>query len=76
MKWAVFALLVCLCGLRTSKAQEQLTLLPAAPKPQPGIMGRNCNRRKRGHCSRRYRRSRGPCPQSSAHGRAKRQRLL
>jgi hypothetical protein len=30
--------MVCLCGSRTSKAQEQLTLLPDAPKPQPGII--------------------------------------
>jgi hypothetical protein len=36
MKWGVFVLIVCLCGLRTSSAQEQLTLLPDAPKPQPG----------------------------------------
>ena len=38
MKWRVFALILCLCGLRTSKAQEQPTLLPDAPKPQPGII--------------------------------------
>jgi hypothetical protein len=38
MKWRFFALVLCLCGARTSKAQEQLTLLPDAPKPQPGII--------------------------------------
>src|SRR3981081_381173 len=38
MKWRVFVLAVCLCGSRTSKAQEQLALLPDAPKPQPGII--------------------------------------
>jgi len=36
--WRVFALVLCLCGSRISKAQEQLTLLPDAPKPQPGII--------------------------------------
>jgi Carboxypeptidase regulatory-like domain len=34
----VLALVLCLCGSRISKAQEQLTLLPDAPKPQPGII--------------------------------------
>lgn len=34
----VFALVVCLCGSRTSKAQDQPTLLPDAPKPQPAII--------------------------------------
>jgi hypothetical protein len=38
MKWFVFALVACLCGPSTSKAQEQLALLPAAPKAQPGII--------------------------------------
>jgi Carboxypeptidase regulatory-like domain len=38
MKWGVFALVVCLCAPRTSKAQEQQTFLPDAPRPQPGIM--------------------------------------
>ena len=40
MKWGVFvfALVISLCGSRTSKAQEQLTPLPDAPKPQPGII--------------------------------------
>ena len=38
MRWRVFVLVVCLCGSRTSKAQEQLTLLPDTPKPQPGII--------------------------------------
>jgi hypothetical protein len=34
----VFALVICLGGSRTSRAQEQLTALPDAPKPQPGII--------------------------------------
>ena len=40
MRWRVFvfALVICLAGSRTSKAQEQLTALPDAPKPQPGII--------------------------------------
>src|SRR5690349_4070750 len=38
MKWRIFALILCLCGSGTSKAQEQPTLLPDAPKPQPGII--------------------------------------
>jgi Carboxypeptidase regulatory-like domain len=40
MRWRVFvfALVICLGGSRTSKAQEQLTALPNAPKPQPGII--------------------------------------
>jgi len=38
MKWRVFALLFCLCGSRASTAQEQPTLLPDAPGPQPGII--------------------------------------
>src|SRR5690349_17555495 len=38
MKWCVFVLVVCLCGPRTSKAQEQPTPLPDAPKPQTGII--------------------------------------
>jgi len=38
MKWRVFALLLCLCGSRASKAQEQSTLLPDAPRPQPAII--------------------------------------
>jgi hypothetical protein len=38
MKWGVFVLIVCFCGLGISKAQEQRTLLPDAPKPQPGII--------------------------------------
>jgi Carboxypeptidase regulatory-like domain len=37
-RWRVLALVLCLCGSRISKAQEQLTLLPDAPKPQPGII--------------------------------------
>ncbi len=42
MKWCavifVFALLLCLCGLETSNAQEQSNFLPDAPKPQPAII--------------------------------------
>jgi len=38
MKWGVFALVVCLCGPRISKAQEQPSLLPDAPRQQPGII--------------------------------------
>src|SRR3981189_3134114 len=38
MRLRGFVLVVCLCGSRTSKAQEQLALLPDAPKPQPGII--------------------------------------
>src|SRR6202035_4375798 len=42
MKWRVFilvsALVLCLCGSRTSKAQEQTAVLPDAPRPQPGII--------------------------------------
>jgi carboxypeptidase family protein len=38
MKWRVFALLICLCGSRTSRAQLQPNLLPDAPKPQTGIL--------------------------------------
>jgi hypothetical protein len=38
MKWRVFALVICLCGSRASKAQGQLTLLPDSPRPQPGII--------------------------------------
>ena len=38
MKWRVFALVLCLCGSRASKAQGQLTLLPDSPRPQPGII--------------------------------------
>ena len=33
-----FALLLCLCGSRNSLAQEQLTLLPDVPRPEPGII--------------------------------------
>ena len=32
------ALTLCLCGLRTSKAQEQPVALPAAARPQPGVI--------------------------------------
>ena len=38
MKWHVFALVLCLCGSRVSEAQERATLLPDAPRPQPGII--------------------------------------
>jgi Carboxypeptidase regulatory-like domain len=37
MKWLVFALLLSVCGLRASKAQEPATL-PDAPRPQAGII--------------------------------------
>jgi hypothetical protein len=36
MKWRILALILCLCG--STKAQDQPTLLPDAPKPQPGII--------------------------------------
>ena len=32
------ALVLCLCGARAAQAQEQQTLLPDAPKAQPGII--------------------------------------
>src|SRR4030081_3414985 len=38
MRWCVLILVLCLGGLSASRAQEQLTLLPDAPKPQPGII--------------------------------------
>jgi len=38
MKWRVFVLAIYLCGSIASKAQQQLTLLPETPKPQPGII--------------------------------------
>jgi Carboxypeptidase regulatory-like domain len=38
MKWRVFALLLCLWGSKASKAQEQPTLAPDAPRPQRGII--------------------------------------
>jgi len=38
MKWRVLALVLCLCGSRTSKAQVQPIVLPDAPRPQPGII--------------------------------------
>lgn len=38
MKWYVFALLICLCGARTSKAQVQQTMWPDAPRPQSGTI--------------------------------------
>ena len=38
MKWGVFVLIVCFCGLGISNGQEQLTQLPDTPKPQPGII--------------------------------------
>ena len=36
--WLFFVLLLCLCGSRSSTAQEHLTLLPDAPRPEPGII--------------------------------------
>jgi hypothetical protein len=38
MKWGVFVLIVCFCGLGISDGQEQLNLLPDTPKAQPGII--------------------------------------
>jgi Carboxypeptidase regulatory-like domain len=40
MKWRafVFALVLCLCGSRTSKAQEQPAALSEPPKPETGII--------------------------------------
>jgi Carboxypeptidase regulatory-like domain len=38
MKWRVFALMLCLCGSRISKAQGQLNQSPDAPRRQPGII--------------------------------------
>ena len=34
MKWYVIAIMVCLCGLGSSTAQNQPTFLPDAPEPQ------------------------------------------
>jgi carboxypeptidase family protein len=36
--WRFFVLLLCLYGSRNSKAQEQLTLFPDAPRPAPGTI--------------------------------------
>jgi len=36
--WLFFVLFLCLCGSRKSTAQEQSTLLPNAPTPEPGII--------------------------------------
>ena len=36
--WLFVVLLLCLCGSRNSTAQEQLTQLPNAPRPEPGII--------------------------------------
>ena len=38
MKGHVLALLICLCGLTTSEAQVQQSVLPEAPKAQTGII--------------------------------------
>jgi hypothetical protein len=38
MQWRVFVLVIYLCGSIVSKAQEQLPLLPDAPRAQPGII--------------------------------------
>jgi hypothetical protein len=38
MKWRVFVLAIYLCGSIASRAQQQLTLFPDTPKPQPGII--------------------------------------
>jgi hypothetical protein len=36
--WLFFVVLLCVCGSRKSNAQEQLPLLPDAPRPQPGVI--------------------------------------
>ncbi len=36
--WLFFLLLLWLCGSRNSSAQEQLALLPDAPRPEPGTI--------------------------------------
>jgi hypothetical protein len=38
-----FVLLLCLCASRNYTAQEQLTLLPNEPRPEPGIIVGNVN---------------------------------
>jgi Carboxypeptidase regulatory-like domain len=38
MKWRVFAMMLCLCGLGISQAQDKQGLLPEAPRAQPGII--------------------------------------
>lgn len=38
MKWRVFALKLCLCGSRISKAQGQLNQTPDTLRRQPGII--------------------------------------
>ena len=38
MKWYFFVLVVCLCGSRISRAQEQPTPLPDGPKPHTGTI--------------------------------------
>lgn len=38
MKWCVFAVLVCVCGSRLSRAQVQPSPLPKVPRPQTGII--------------------------------------
>jgi len=40
MKWSafIFALILCLSGVTRCKAQEQMAVLPDAPRPQPGII--------------------------------------
>ena len=36
--WVFFVVLLCLCVSRNSNAQEQGSLVPEAPKPQPGVI--------------------------------------
>jgi hypothetical protein len=36
--WLFFVLFLCLCGSKNSTAQEQLTLLPSSPTPEPGTI--------------------------------------
>lgn len=38
MKWPAFVFVLCLCISSSSRAQEQSTALPDAPKAQPGII--------------------------------------
>ncbi len=38
MKWPAFVFVLCLCVSSSSRAQEQPTALPDAPKAQPGII--------------------------------------
>ena len=65
MNWrvSVFALVLCLCGSRSSRAQEQPVLLPGAPKPQKGDYCRHGKRCEQRHRTWRHRRSRRSQPE-------------